>query len=66
MNYKEKLNRVTTIILDVDGVLTDGRILITVDLVKRASLIVYCTSLLGIWTEVVGIADAVTIGINLA
>ena len=29
MNYKEKFNRVTTIILDVDGVLTDGRILIT-------------------------------------
>lgn len=31
MNYKEKLNRVTTIILDVDGVLTDGRILITTE-----------------------------------
>ena len=28
MNYKEKLNRITTFVLDVDGVLTDGKILL--------------------------------------
>ena len=28
MNYKEKLNHITTFIFDVDGVLTDGKILL--------------------------------------
>ena len=28
MNYKEKLNHIKTFIFDVDGVLTDGKILL--------------------------------------
>ncbi|MBN08965.1 MAG: 3-deoxy-D-manno-octulosonate 8-phosphate phosphatase, partial [Flavobacteriaceae bacterium] len=30
-NYKTKLNKITTFIFDVDGVLTNGKILITSD-----------------------------------
>ncbi len=29
MNYKERLNQITTLIFDVDGVLTDGTIIVT-------------------------------------
>ena len=30
-NYKEYLEKITTLIFDVDGVLTDGTIIITID-----------------------------------
>ena len=36
MNYKEKLKDITTFILDVDGVLTDGKVYLLKEEVVRA------------------------------
>lgn len=35
-NYKEKLKHITTFIFDYDGVMTDGKVILTNDEIGRA------------------------------